>query len=107
MVRDYPFLFVAQVALNLLEISPRPEHLPFLVGAVQSLLDAHADDTGFWVDFSMGSRVCNMIEVIVGQDETVANAESDIRPALDLLLARLVALGVAEASQLEKTLAAR
>jgi hypothetical protein len=50
LVKGGPSLFAAVVTLNLLEVSPRSTHVPFLVGAAKTWLESYADDSDFWVD---------------------------------------------------------
>jgi hypothetical protein len=94
------------VTLNLLEVSPRVSHLPFLVEAAKTWLESYREDTAFWVDHGIGRRVCGWIENIqhhgppvLGSDD--ATARSDV----GWVLAALVNLGVAEAKRLEEALA--
>ena len=96
-----PSLFVAIIALNLLEVSVRPSHLPFLVAAARAWLGHYPSDSTFWVDHGIGARVCRWIENVHEQDPTVLNASQPVRRDVDRLLAGLVTAGVAEARRLE------
>jgi hypothetical protein len=98
-----PCLFVALVTLNLLEVSPRPSHLPLLLVAAEAWLEVYPENTVFWSDRDVGKRVCAVIDRGVGTN--VSGLEPASRARLDRLLAAFVRLGVAEASALERKLA--
>jgi hypothetical protein len=59
------FLFMATTLLNLLEVSPRPAHLPLVCAAAKSWLAAHPDDRQLWIGQAIGQRVCSVIEAIL------------------------------------------
>src|SRR3954449_597091 len=50
LVESGPSLFVALANLNLLEVAPRSDQLPYMVTAVAAWLARYADDRTFWVD---------------------------------------------------------
>ena len=104
LVETGPFLFVAVVTLNLLEVSPRSAHLPFLVTAAKTWLGSHPDDSDFWVDHEIGRRACVWIEKIWRQEPALLDADEPIRFDVDRLLSALISLGVAEAKRLEEAL---
>lgn len=97
-------LFVALVTLNLLEVSPRSTHLPFLVKAAKVWLSIYPGDSEFWVAHGIGRRVCVLIEKIQKLEPAVLNTAGTIRLDLDRVLATLVSLGVPEARRLEQAL---
>jgi len=97
--------FVAIVTLNLLEVSPRPAHLPFMVEAAKTWMENYPDDCEFWVDHDIGHRICLWIENVRRQDTNLLNADKAVRLDVDRLLAALVSLGVAAARRLEEVLA--
>jgi len=98
-----PSFKVAEVLLNLLEVSPRTEHLPLLVLACRRWLDAFAAFPVFWVDFGMGERWCKMVQAAIGSDG--GPLDPTLCAELLHLVAELIALGVAESPSLEITLA--
>jgi hypothetical protein len=104
LVQSGPSLFVALVTINLLEVSPRAEHLPFLVTAAKTWVDNYPNDSQFWVDYGIGRRVCNWIESVRVQDATLLGADDPLRLEVDRILAALVRLGVPEARRLEQAL---
>ena len=105
LVESGPSLFVALVTLNLLEVSPRPSHLPFTVVAAKTWLASYPNDSKFWVDHGIGSRVCALIEEIWRQEATLLDTDKVIRIDVDRLLAALISIGVADARRLEESLA--
>ena len=107
LVESGPCLFVALVTLNLIEVSPRAAHLPFIIVAAMAWLASYPDDTAFWTGQEIGRRVCALIDGLRLQGEALLDPEQALRRDIDTLLAALVALGVAEASRLEMALAGR
>lgn len=105
LVQSGPSHFVASVTLNLLEVSPRSAHLPFMVAAVQAWLGSYPDDSEFWVAHGFGRRACVWFEEIGRQEPALFVNNRAMRLDLDRLLAALVSLGVAEARRLEEALA--
>jgi len=105
LVESGPCLFVALVTLNLLEVSPKPSYLPFIVTAAKTWLASYPDDSAFWIDNAIGQRVCALIEGVRLQDNALLDSEHALRRDIDVSLAALVRVGVAEASRLETALA--
>lgn len=98
--------FVAIVTLNLLEVSPRPAHLSFLLTAASSWLEAFRDSTDFWTEHKIGPRVCALIEAARRTEPTLLASGEPLRDKVDLLLPGLVRVGVADAARLEEALGA-
>jgi hypothetical protein len=105
LVESGPSLFVALVTLNLLEVSPRPVHLPFMVAAAKAWMASYRDDSNFWVDYGIGTRVCAWIEEILRQETALLDTDKVVRIDVDRLLAALISVGVADARRLEESLA--
>jgi hypothetical protein len=99
-----PFLFIATTLLNLLEVSPRPSHLELVRSAAKSWLVAHPDSEKFWIGRAIGSRVCSVIEAILALDPKLFAPCQQARQEIDVLLGRLVHLGVSQAHRLEGAL---
>jgi hypothetical protein len=99
-----PFLFMATTLLNLLEVSPRPAHLPLTCAAAKSWLAAHPGDKEFWIDQAIGRRVCLVIEAIMRLAPNSFLPDQPARREIDEVLGKLIRLGVAEAHRLEKAL---
>ena len=99
-----PFLFMATTLLNLLEVSPRPAHLGLIRAAAKSWLAAHPDSRGFWIEHSIGRRVCSVLAAILAIDPGLFAPDQRARQEIDDFLGRLVRLGVSEAHRLEESL---
>ena len=97
-------LFVAIVILNLLEVAPRPAHLSFLLAAASNWLAAFPDSTDFWTGRGIGSRVCALIDAARQAEPTLLASGERLRDQVDVLLAELVRVGVADAARLERVL---
>ena len=93
------------VALNLLEVDPRPSHLEFIVASTSAWLKALPDKSEFWVDQSVGRRICTLIGNLRLRDPSMLSRDDELRKRVDALLASLTSLGVVEAATLEQTLA--
>lgn len=107
LIQSGPCLFVALVTLNLFEASPRPAHLPVIVRTANIWLASYPDDSTFWIDQLIGRRVCDLIDGIRLQDQTLLNSENALRRDVDAILPELIRLGVVEASRLEAALIGR
>lgn len=104
LARSGPSLSVASVAMNLLEVSPRPIHLPFIVAAAKAWVDSYPDDTQFWIDYGIGRRVCIWIESLLGHDAALLGEGQPLRIEVERITATLVRVGVVEARRLEQSL---
>lgn len=104
LVADAPCHFVAAVALNLLEVSPRPDHVPFLVIAANTWLLAFPDSKDFWIEHAFGRRVCALLESACTARAECLSEHNPMRRGIDVLLSALVQIGVAEAARLERSL---
>jgi hypothetical protein len=101
------FTFAALVCLNLLEVSPRPTHLPLINAAASAWMVSHADDKTFWVEADIGRRLCGVMAAIHNVAPQAFDADDGVRRGLDQLLAALVRLGIADAYRLEEALRSR
>jgi hypothetical protein len=104
LTRDAPSLFVAIVTLNLLEVSPRIEHAPLLMGAAKAWVSAFSDDNDFWVNHGVGRRVCALIDSTLIKSTALFAVQSAFRPDVDAVLAAMVRVGVAEATRSERAI---
>jgi hypothetical protein len=101
LVENGPVPFTGLLTMNLLEVSPRPSLLHFLLSSVLSWLQRQPANTGLWVDGALGNRVAKWLEVVLGMDPTLCSATHPLRLQTDDVLARLVQVGVADAHRLE------
>jgi hypothetical protein len=100
-----PSYFVALVTMDLLEASPQPSLLPMLVAGGKAWFKCYPDDTTLWVEHGIGRRVCAWIDRVRRSSPEALSADKPERQEIDIILAGLVRLGVAEARQLEAALA--
>ena len=96
--------FVANVTLNLLEVSPRSPHIPFLLAAAGAWMAAFPNATDFWIDYAIGRRVCALIEAAIREESALLAVGQPLRDHVNRLLPALIRLGVAEAARLEQSL---
>lgn len=96
--------FVAIVTLNLLEVSPRSAHLPFLLAVAGAWIAAFPNATDFWIDYAIGRRVCALIEAARREARGLLAVDQPLRDDVNRILPALVRLGVAEAARLEQSL---
>ena len=99
--------FLAIVTLNLLEVSPRAAHLPFLLAAATSWTAAFTDATDFWIDPGICRCVSALIESFRISEPTALGPGQALRDQTNRLLPAMVRVGVAEAARIEQALAAR
>lgn len=101
LVVDGPGGFVAGLVLDLVEVSPVPEHLSFIAAAAEAWLKEHPDDTVFWVDNGIARRLCAVIESLEAR-EPHSSWDPSLRDRVGNILSALVGLGVPFAGQLEQ-----
>ena len=104
LVEGGPSFFTALITLNLLQVSPRPTHLPFIVRAVKTWLRSYPDSTPFWIDNEVGRRTCLLIDDIWRAEPALFDRAGALRTDVDQLLAALIGIGVADAARIEKDL---
>lgn len=102
-----PSPFVAIILFNWIEVAPRIEQLPIVLGFSAAALDAYPDSRVFWNDHGIGNRACKWLQTMLSEHVEVFAADAAFRPELDRILASLVAIGVAQAAHLEKSLPQR
>ena len=97
--------FTGLLVMSLLEVSPKRDHLPFLLLSGLTWLRRQPQNRGLWIDHGLGARVANWLDDIVNANATLRSACHPLRPQIDDLLGWLVRVGVAEAHRLELVLA--
>lgn len=93
---------IGAVALNLMEVSPRSEHLSFLIDLGSAWLSTYQDGVQFWIEFQFGRRISSLFETILITG--VRNLSPADTEPLDRLLGHLVKLGIPEALRAEDLL---
>ena len=96
--------FVASLVLDLVEITPKPEHLSFVARAAEAWLTKHPHNTSFWMDTEVAQRLCAVINSI-GMRQPFSRWNPSLRDRIVNIISALVGLGVPEARQLEQDLA--
>lgn len=104
MVVDNPSPYVGNMALILVEVSPRSEQAELVFACAETWMPVYRDDTRFWRDYGFGKRWCLIVRRILDVDSTLFAKGGPRRADLDRILAYLVTEGVPEASHLEKDL---
>jgi hypothetical protein len=101
-----PTLFVASLALNLLEVESDPRLLPFAVDMADALLAAHPNDTALWTDYTVGQRWCRWLDAVLAADPSAFPAGVPLTARIHTVLGRLANVGIPEAAALERKLPA-
>jgi hypothetical protein len=101
-----PCVFVGMCVMSWAEVAPTSAHLSLVVAFAAAALEARADDKTFWSDHGMGARISKWLSARLASDPASLSQTASVRPAIDAIVARLVAMGVAEARRLEIALAA-
>ena len=83
-----------------MEVSPKPEHLSFIVATAEAGLAAHPHVTGFWIDIGTAGRCCAVIDSVRAQ-EPFSRWDPALQDRMSNILSGLVGIGVPEAAQLE------
>lgn len=102
-----PTAFVALCTMNSLSVAPTARHLDFLLFAVESWLDATAGDPSMWHDLSIGRKVAKWFDIAAIEDRSLFDSDHPLRGRIDVLLSRLVSLGVGEAHEIEVQIGTR
>jgi len=101
MMRGGPTAFVALCTMNSLSVEPTARHLDFLLFAVEVWLDATAGDPSMWHDLGIGRKVAKWFDMAATEDRSLFDRVHPLRGRIDVLLSRLVTLGIAEAHEIE------
>lgn len=97
--------YIASVFLNLISSSPKASLMPFVVRAVTAWCNAYGVDTNFWSEKGFGVRVCSWIDQTFTADAESAGVVSRVADELLKCLDVLIRSGVAQARQIEDTIA--
>ena len=104
LVIEGPGGFVASFVLDLVEVTPKAEHLSFIAAAADAWLTKHSHSPSFWTDTENARRLCAVIDAIAKR-QPVSQWDLSLRDRIGNIASALVALGVPEAGQLEQNLA--
>jgi hypothetical protein len=95
--------FVAMMYLNFMEVAPRAEQLPFIVGCTEKWLERFPDSNQFWIEWDFGGRLSSVLITIFRASPDVFEANG-MRSRIDKVLTQLVCLGVGQAHEIENLL---
>lgn len=98
-------VFVARCTMNLLLVAPRARHLDFLLDAAEAWF-GRTTSPGLWIAEGVGRQVVQWFEVCVVENPGMLAPAHPERARIDRVLGQLVAVGVAEAHDLERRVAA-
>ena len=98
-------VFVARCTMNLLLVAPRSRHVGFLLDAVEAWF-SRTTSPELWIAAGVGSQVVQWFEACVVEDPGLLAPAHPARARIDRALGQLVAVGVAEAHDLEQLVTA-
>jgi hypothetical protein len=87
--------------LSFMEVAPRTEQLPFIVGCAEKWLERFPDSNRFWIEMNFGARIGSLLITIFHESPGVFTP-SELCSRIDKILTQLVGLGVAQAHELER-----
>jgi hypothetical protein len=106
LVVDNPSPYVGNMALLLLEVSPRPEQMELLLFCAEAWMPVYQGNSQFWREYGFGQRWCSIVRKILERDSSGYGRGLPRRVSLDRVLAYLVTEGIVGAGQLEEMLKA-
>jgi hypothetical protein len=95
--------FLAVMYLNFMEVAPRAEQLPFVVGCTEKWLERFPENNQFWIEWDFGRRLSSVF-ITIFRASPVAFGANDLRGRVDRILGQFVGLGVAQAHEMETML---
>lgn len=97
-----PTSFVALCTMNMLMVAPRARHLDFLLAAVEAWFERLPSDIRLWGTLGVGRKVVAWFEATMLEDPELLGPVHPQRVRIDSVLGQLVAVGIAEAHEVEK-----
>ncbi len=97
-----PTTFVALCTMNMLLVAPRARHLEFLLTAIEAWFERLPTHAGLWISIGIGRKVVEWFEAAIVEEPGMLGPAHPQRDRIGRVLGRLVAVGVAEAHELEK-----
>jgi hypothetical protein len=88
--------------MNMLLVAPRARHVDFLLTAVEAWFERLPTHAGLWISIGIGRKVVEWFEAAIAEEPGMLGPAHPQRDRIDRVLGRLVAVGVAEAHELEK-----
>ena len=99
-VRECRSPFLTVMYLNFMEVAPRAEQLPFIVGCTEKWLERFPESNRFWIEMAFGGRIGSVL-ITIFQGSPEAFEADGMRSRVDKILAQLVGLGVGQAHEME------
>jgi hypothetical protein len=96
-----PTAFIALCTMNSLSVAPTARHLDFLLFAADIWLEATRDDPSMWHSLGIGRKVAQWFEMAAVEEPCLLRHDHPERARIDVMLGRLVSLGVSEAHEIE------
>jgi len=87
--------------MNTLNVAPTVRHLDFLLNAVETWLEVTNGDRSMWHELGIGRKVAEWLNKAEVDDRSLYSRSHPSRSRIDVILGRLVSLGVSEAHELE------
>lgn len=95
-----PTAFVAVCTMNLLLVAPRARHLDFVLDAVEAWF-GRTQAAGLWIAAGIGGSVVRWFGAAFDEQPELMRPTHSARGRIDRALGNLVAVGIAEAHELE------
>ncbi|MGC2548575.1 MAG: hypothetical protein WA426_22240, partial [Silvibacterium sp.] len=102
-VGEFRSPFLAAMYLNFMEVAPRAEQLPFIIGCVEKWLERFPDNNRFWIEMSFGGRIGSLL-ITLFRSSPEAFEPAELRSRVDKILTKLIGLGVGQAHEMEQLL---
>lgn len=102
-VAEFRSPFLASMYLNFMEVAPRADQLPFIIGCVEKWLERFPDSNQFWIEMSFGGRIGSLL-ITLFHASSEAFEPAELRSRIDNILTQLIGLGVGQAHEMEKLL---
>jgi len=96
-----PTAFVAFCTMNMLLVAPRARHLDFTLAAVEAWFERLSADAGIWTTMGIGRKVVEWFQAALIEEPSLLEPAHPERDRIDRVLGWLVAVGVAEAHDIE------
>ena len=99
-----PTPFIALCTMNALLTAPRARQIGFVLEAAEAWLERLPRDAAMWVDLGIGRRIVDWMNAAVVDDPLITARAHPMRSRVDILVGRLVGLGVPGSYELEQRL---
>lgn len=104
LLKGGPVALIALCVVNTLSVHPSARHAEFLISGAELWQSRLPTDTALWVDLGIGRRIVSWLREATVESPELNGRDHPLRLRIDAMLGRLVAVGVAEAHDLERTI---